>query len=119
MKAETKAKRRVTLSLSGLGYLDETEISDIPANATEEVAVNHETGEIEDVEGEVVQEDTQDGRSEQWYENQLQLIRDRLSEGAPPKAVRDAADDWPKAEPLSQWPKQYQEAADALLRQAS
>jgi hypothetical protein len=30
MKAETKAKRRVTLSLSGLGMLDETEIDSIP-----------------------------------------------------------------------------------------
>ncbi len=30
MKAETKAKRRVTLSLSGLGLLDETEVASIP-----------------------------------------------------------------------------------------
>jgi hypothetical protein len=30
MKAETKAKRRVTLSLAGLGWLDETEITSIP-----------------------------------------------------------------------------------------
>lgn len=30
MKAETKAKRRVTLSIAGLGMLDETEISSIP-----------------------------------------------------------------------------------------
>lgn len=30
MKAETKAKRRVTLSISGLGMLDETEIDSIP-----------------------------------------------------------------------------------------
>jgi hypothetical protein len=30
MKAETKAKRRMTLSLAGLGWLDETEISDTP-----------------------------------------------------------------------------------------
>jgi len=29
MKAETKAKRRVTLSICGLGLLDETEVSDI------------------------------------------------------------------------------------------
>jgi hypothetical protein len=35
MKAVTKAKRRVTLSISGLGYLDETEIEDIPASAKE------------------------------------------------------------------------------------
>jgi hypothetical protein len=32
MKAETKAKRRATLSLCGLGMLDETEVSDIPAD---------------------------------------------------------------------------------------
>lgn len=31
LKAVTKAKRRVTLSLSGLGFLDETEVEDIPA----------------------------------------------------------------------------------------
>lgn len=30
MKAITKAKRRVTLSISGLGYLDESEVADIP-----------------------------------------------------------------------------------------
>jgi hypothetical protein len=30
MKAETKAKRRVTLSICGLGLLDETEVEDIP-----------------------------------------------------------------------------------------
>lgn len=30
MKAETKAKRRVTLSICGLGLLDETEVVDIP-----------------------------------------------------------------------------------------
>jgi hypothetical protein len=30
MKAETKAKRRVTLSIAGLGLLDETEIASIP-----------------------------------------------------------------------------------------
>lgn len=35
LKAVTKAKRRVTLSLSGLGYLDETEVQDIPGAAIE------------------------------------------------------------------------------------
>ncbi len=33
LKAVTKAKRRVTLSLSGLGFLDETEVADIPQDA--------------------------------------------------------------------------------------
>ena len=44
MKAETKAKRRVTLSICGLGWTDESEIESIP---TARVApVNVETGEI-------------------------------------------------------------------------
>lgn len=33
LKAVTKAKRRVTLSICGLGMLDETELEDIPASA--------------------------------------------------------------------------------------
>lgn len=33
LKAVTKAKRRATLSICGLGWLDETEIADIPASA--------------------------------------------------------------------------------------
>ena len=49
MKAETKAKRRVTLSLVGLGWLDESEIETIPNKNTP--TVDMETGEIK---GEVV-----------------------------------------------------------------
>lgn len=33
LKAITKAKRRATLSICGLGFLDETEVADIPAHA--------------------------------------------------------------------------------------
>lgn len=44
MKSETKAKRRVTLSVVGLGWIDETEIDSIP-NAGQ-VIVDKETGEI-------------------------------------------------------------------------
>ena len=39
LKAITKAKRRVTLSIAGLGFLDETEIEDIPAPQKEPVAL--------------------------------------------------------------------------------
>lgn len=45
MKAETKAKRRVTLSISGMGWVDESEVDSIP-NASRTV-VNIHTGEIE------------------------------------------------------------------------
>jgi hypothetical protein len=48
MKAETKAKRRVTLSIVGLGWLDETEVSDIPKNDVKVVDVDIKTGEIID-----------------------------------------------------------------------
>jgi hypothetical protein len=44
MKAETKSKRRVTLSICGLGMLDETETDAIPGASR--VAVDAETGEI-------------------------------------------------------------------------
>lgn len=48
MKAETKAKRRVTLSIVGLGWLDESEVADIGNESKEAVNVNIETGEIEE-----------------------------------------------------------------------
>lgn len=47
MKAETKAKRRVTLSICGMGWTDESEIDSIP-NATP-VDVDFTTGEIKGV----------------------------------------------------------------------
>ena len=48
MKAETKAKRRATLSLCGLGLLDETEIETV--KDARRVKVDHATGEIIDAE---------------------------------------------------------------------
>jgi hypothetical protein len=42
MKAETKAKRRFTLSICGLGFLDETEIETIPRHEQFENARNYE-----------------------------------------------------------------------------
>ncbi|MCK6564174.1 MAG: hypothetical protein L6Q80_05405, partial [Dehalococcoidia bacterium] len=44
MKAETKAKRRVTLSVAGLGWLDETEAVSVPD--ARPVMVDLETGEV-------------------------------------------------------------------------
>lgn len=52
MKAETKAKRRVTLSICGLGMLDETETETIPGAVRAEIDVA--TGEI-DARAELVQ----------------------------------------------------------------
>lgn len=47
MKAETKAKRRVTLSICGMGWTDESEIDSIP-NARP-IDVDFGTGEIKDI----------------------------------------------------------------------
>ena len=48
MKAITKAKRRVTLSICGLGMLDETEVGSIPGVIVPPpgTVIDHETGEI-------------------------------------------------------------------------
>ena len=50
MKAVTKAKRRFTLSICGLGWLDESELESIPANVAQTVVVDDNgviMGEIE------------------------------------------------------------------------
>lgn len=52
LKAETKAKRRVTLSICGLGFMDESEVEYVPQSSTVEVDVK--TGEI--IQAELVDE---------------------------------------------------------------
>jgi hypothetical protein len=42
MKCETKAKRRVTLSIAGLGWLDETELATIPGSQTSAPGAAHD-----------------------------------------------------------------------------
>src|SRR4029450_7307144 len=44
MKGETKAKRRLTLSMCGLGFMDTTEVDSVPA--AQRVTVDHATGEV-------------------------------------------------------------------------
>lgn len=60
LKAVTKAKRRVTLSISGLGFLDETEVEDVPTarrprppakNVMQELPHDAATGEIAETAG--------------------------------------------------------------------
>lgn len=60
MKAETKAKRRVTLSICGLGWLDESETDSIP-DATI-VSVDTETGEIKETASQSSRSQQQPGR---------------------------------------------------------
>ena len=53
MKAETKAKRRVTLSICGLGMLDESEIETINGAAT--IPADPITGEVDEARAELLQ----------------------------------------------------------------
>lgn len=58
MKAETKAKRRATLSLCGLGFLDETEIETIPGATNGKRVAVQQTAPAHDAEtGEIVDDD--------------------------------------------------------------
>jgi hypothetical protein len=70
MKAETKAKRRVTLSISGLGFLDESETDSIPG--AQKLNVDMETGEILD--GELVKQEALQGLSKTQYIDPAQVI---------------------------------------------
>lgn len=64
MKAETKAKRRVTLSICGLGFLDESELDGVrgarrvsASHAHSAMPITNTTGDsVDDVTGEVVNE---------------------------------------------------------------
>lgn len=67
MKATTKAKRRVTLSICGMGMLDETETETIPAQQRQFVEVNHNTGEIVDAEPDRTRQTAPTGRLSDRY----------------------------------------------------
>lgn len=69
MKAETKAKRRVTLSICGLGFTDESEIDSIPDARRVQVADN---GEIIDVQAAPVPKATEKPKAEPKQQKQEQ-----------------------------------------------
>jgi hypothetical protein len=96
MKAETKAKRRVTLSIAGLGWLDETEIRDIPGEATEPVHVSHDTGEIHDTD----------------YLAKIRQAKAWLA-AKPDEALKDAFEQLRSK--AGEWPKKYQQQVEQLI----
>jgi len=103
MKAITKAKRRVTLSLAGLGWLDETEVDTIPG--AQRVVVT-ETGEI--VDGEIRQERTATIERESQPAIDGDEVFSRPGQGVanPPAAQATTGDDAPAAHELAiinQW----------------
>jgi len=106
MKAETKAKRRVTLSLAGLGWLDETEVEDIPDHATSSVAVDYETGEI------------QEQKADSWYREATDWLVEQVEGGADPDEVIAAFDRVPSGHPVEDWPQDCAETAARSIRDA-
>jgi dsDNA-binding SOS-regulon protein len=107
MKAETKAKRRVTLSLAGLGWLDETEVQDIPEQATEEVSVDYETGELKEQ------------KPDAWYEEATEWIVSKVRDGgAEASDVLANTDSFPSGHPINDWPEDIAERAIDRVKQA-
>jgi len=106
MKAETKAKRRVTLSLAGLGWLDETEISDIPDGATEEVNVDYQTGEV------------QEQKSHGWYRDAIEWLGEKAVEIMDADKVIASFSEVPSKHPVDDWPTEYGEQAVEHVKEA-
>jgi hypothetical protein len=108
MKAETKAKRRVTLSLAGLGWLDETEVDDIPDQATEEVNVDYESGEI------------REQKSNSWYRQASDWLVGKVSDGEADAAdVISNADSVPQSHPIDEWPDDKAERVIKRIKAAA
>lgn len=63
MKAETKAKRRVTLSICGLGILDETEVETIPGAAPLAEPIQHAPAGVDARTGEVLESELPDAKA--------------------------------------------------------
>lgn len=77
MKAETKAKRRATLSLCGLGFLDESEIETIPAERVERAAQSRPA-----TKGELIEE-IRRAQYEAYHEEKGLPIEQERSRSAP------------------------------------
>lgn len=97
MKAITKAKRRVTLSICGLGFLDATEVDDIPDGAKQAVNVDETTGEM------------RPRKPDSWYDEAIEWL---VGLGEPWDSVFEHADRIPgKDHPLKDWPDERFEEA--------
>lgn len=75
MKAETKAKRRATLSICGLGVLDESELETMPQHVTEKVQI---TETVQDAPKEETKEDVKNS-DEKITKTQIQIALAKFS----------------------------------------
>jgi hypothetical protein len=80
LKAITKAKRRVTLSICGLGWLDETEVEDIPANA--KAGLGHSPNGLRptrEPDPEHYDHELAEARADQWGSAQAARLRNAIN----------------------------------------
>jgi len=80
MKAETKAKRRLTLSMCGLGFMDATEVDTVADAQT--VNVDHTTGEVLDERNMIRNAD------ERVWQRYVQVLSEAQDLGLNPKPLR-------------------------------
>jgi hypothetical protein len=104
MKAITKAKRRATLSICGLGFLDETEVDDIPDSATKEVNVDHDTGEIKQQ------------KNEKWYRQATEWLKGLVKDGKDPAHLLAHFDGIPDDHPVDDWPEERAQNVIAWMK---
>jgi hypothetical protein len=116
MKAETKAKRRATLSICGLSFADETEVPTIPG--AQPVVVDSATGEIVSghTNGNGKKPPTAAGARARFFQKwgpELRLAGDALSWDGVCGAL-DWAGNTPEPATVAQWAEANQWVADAL-----
>jgi hypothetical protein len=104
MKAITKAKRRATLSICGLGFLDETEVDDIPDGATEEANIDYDTGEIKQQKG------------EKWYRQATEWLKGLVKDGKDPAHLLAHFDEIPDDHPVDDWPEERAQDVIAWMK---
>jgi hypothetical protein len=101
MKAETKAKRRATLSICGLGFLDESEVEDIDQYGM----VTHG--------GRVMYEE---GKEPKFHNGkaqaQIEAEVERQKTGAEPSALSDMRRTPPESVPGAAWKRETEKKAD-------
>lgn len=109
MKAETKAKRRVTLSICGLGWLDETEVQDVRAAKHVEVTADGEI--VEPPQPDLTKQLAASIDWKKWVTDHLGALRNaaNMNRGRYTEAWADIMDDVKKCEPA----KEHVEALNA------
>jgi hypothetical protein len=96
MKAETKAKRRVTLSIVGLGWLDETEIETIAPGEVRSVQVEEEDVPAEAVDAVEAEAEAkpEPAPSQSFWDTNEQRVRQALIKAQATKDVQDRLIDY-------------------------